>query len=120
MMQGLEAQLDTMVRSADAGNIVKVSLSVIQLLKDNSLAMAMQINPAFVGVHPLNRDGYGVNSFDVASLLTDIIDCGWSNEEVHAVCVDASSLRKWTHLARFAFKVDWFSSRVGVSSTSRL
>jgi hypothetical protein len=90
MMQGLEAQLEAMVRSADAGNIVKVSRSVIQLLKDNSLAMTMQINPAFVGVHPLNRDGYGVNSFDVASLLTDIIDCGWSNEEVHAVCVDAT------------------------------
>ena len=90
MLQGIDEQLSAMVKSADAGNIVRVSRNVIQLLKDNSMAMVMKIHPNFIGVHSLNRDGYGVNPIDVAALLTDIADCGWCDEEVHAVCVDAT------------------------------
>ena len=89
-MQSLDAQLASMIKSADDGNIVRVSRNIIALLKEQSLVMSTKISPAFIGVHRLNRDGYGVNPIDVHSLLTDIADCGWCDEEVFAVCSDAT------------------------------
>jgi hypothetical protein len=89
-MQSLDAQMASMIKSADDGNIVRVSRNILSFLKEHSLVMSTKINPAFIGVHRLNRDGYGVNPIDVHSLLTDIADCGWCDEEVFAVCSDAT------------------------------
>ena len=59
---------------------------LLKYLKAKNLCDTMRIVPRLVGVHYLNRDGYGLNAADVHLLLDDIFDIGWDYEEVRAVC----------------------------------
>ncbi|CAE8589898.1 unnamed protein product [Polarella glacialis] len=67
------------------------------LLQEAGVVVEMRLKPQIVGVHPSNRDGYGVNPHDVHALLADIVDVGWSYQEVKAICVEVASdeVREW-------------------------
>jgi hypothetical protein len=90
-MQGLDLQIGKLIADADSGNVVRQTRSIIKLCRDAKVAIDMVIKPDYVGIHPSNRDGLGVNALDVHALLSDIADVGFSADEVHAVCMEANA-----------------------------
>lgn len=53
-------------------------VQALAVLLENDMAHVAKINPRQVGVHPDNRDGYGVNQADVHELGSEIFRMGWS------------------------------------------
>ena len=93
-MTDLSAQIEALIKEAEAGNIVNKAREILGLLQQHNVAVTMRLSPSVVGVHPLNRDGLGVNAHDVHQLLSDIVDVGWSESQVSGVCVDATGAVK--------------------------
>ncbi|CAE7466606.1 unnamed protein product [Symbiodinium sp. CCMP2592] len=83
--------------AADGEKMVKVVEATLDLLRKNHLLSTMKLEPKLVGVHPSNRDGYGVNPQDVLDLVDSIIDVGFVKGRVHAVGVEVESqhVRDW-------------------------
>ena len=71
---------------AEKGMLVQSIRMLLKFLKANNLCYTMKLLPQLVGVHYLNRDGYGINPTDVHILMNDIFDIGFDYEEVRAVC----------------------------------
>ena len=49
----------------------------------------IRIDPTYVHVHPMNRDGVGVYHSEVVALLSDIADAQWQWEECRPMRVEA-------------------------------
>ena len=60
---------------------------ILQRLRDHKLLFDMVIPPGRLGVHPNNRGSYGVNVETVHDLGRDIVELGWSWDQVR---VDAA------------------------------
>ncbi len=77
----------------DDGKLVSVVDSVIELLEEKNLAYRLSLPPRLVGIHPCNRDGYGVSEPEVHQLGAEIVAMGWSFHETrHAVCIEDDAL----------------------------
>ena len=62
---------------------------VLKKLEEDGLAYRLSIPPKLVGVHPCNRDGYGISATEVHSLGSDIVGMGWSWKAcAQAVCIE--------------------------------
>jgi len=59
------------------------------LLEGHKLMYKIRIDPTYVHVHPMNRDGVGVYHSGKVALLSDIADAGWQWEECRPMCVEA-------------------------------
>jgi hypothetical protein len=88
-----------LVLQADAGNLVKVTRMVLDLLQQNNISHVMRLPPGMVGVHSQNRDGLGVNGHDVHQLLSDIYDVGWDESQIIAICSEADSAQQKSTVA---------------------
>ena len=85
------AKVDALVAEMQAvdGHVVQGCEKVLTLLKGIGMTYRATLLPRQVGVHPDNRDGYGLNSEDVHGLGQDILRMGWSWEQVEgAICVE--------------------------------
>ena len=75
--------------------IVGVVDRILDKLEKMGWAYRVNLQPRQVGVHPSNRDGYGLNAEDVHALGRDILAMGWSwNEVQKAVCMEQSPTAK--------------------------
>ena len=73
------------------GQVVQGCEKVLALLTKVKMTYKAQLLPSQVGVHPDNRDGYGLNSEDVHGLGQDIFTMGWSWGQVaSAICIEES------------------------------
>ena len=55
------------------------------------MANRLRLPPRMVGVHPANRNGFGVSAIEVHALGEGIVKQGWlPSATAHAVCVEAS------------------------------
>ena len=71
------------------GHVVQGCEKVLALLSSVKMTYEAQLLPRQVGVHPDNRDGYGLNSEDVHGLGQDIFRMGWAWDQVAgAICVE--------------------------------
>jgi len=69
--------------------IVSVVDEVLSMLETQKLAYRFSIPPKMVGVHPCNRDGYGISATEVHALGSEIVRMGWSWSACsHAVCIE--------------------------------
>jgi hypothetical protein len=85
----LDMKVEGLLRSCEKGNgIVAGCKQMISLLLEEKVALKLTIPPLLVGVHPTNRDGYGVNPHDVHALMDDIFSLGWDTSKVSALCVE--------------------------------
>ena len=77
----------------EGGKIVSAVDAILALLKSDSLAYHMPaIHPTMVGIHPANRDGYGVSATEVHALGAEITAMGWSwSACAHAVNIEADA-----------------------------
>ena len=53
----------------DGEGLVRVVENTLKYLKSKHLLTSMKLDSNLVGIHPCNRDGYGVNSQDVRDLI---------------------------------------------------
>ena len=61
---------------------------ILALLKKSGLAWSQKLLPHQVGCHPRNRDGLGISTSEVHGLITDIVQVGFSPEEVRCICFE--------------------------------
>ena len=55
-----------------------------------------KVSSMFIGVHPANRDGFGVSAKHVHELLDDLVSLGWSQAEFRGLCVEVSDSERPT------------------------
>lgn len=81
-------QIQSLLAKAEDGSMVQAIRGLFKVLKDNSLMYQLRIKSSLIGVHEDNRDGYGVNPWDVHTLLSDIFDVGFDESEIKCVCIE--------------------------------
>ena len=55
-----------------------------------------KVSSMFIGVHPANRDGFGVSAKHVHELLDDLVSLGWSQAKFRGLCVEVSDSERPT------------------------
>ena len=82
---GLLAKVD----NSDRTKIVSTVDTILDILEKENFAYRKQIHPSAIGVHPCNRNGYGISPIEVHALGETIVKLGWSwNACSHAVCIE--------------------------------
>ena len=84
-------------RSKLVSSVDQIDVKLLQ----SGLAYKMQLLPEMVGVHPANRDGYGVHDGTVHALGADIVRTGWS----WAACAHACGMEDCSSAAIENFSV---------------
>ena len=97
MSQSIDGRIAELVTQAGAGNLVRVTKQVVELLLQSDISHVMRLPPGMVGIHSENRDGLGCNGHDVHQLAVDIYDLGWDDSQISAICAEANDFqRQWT------------------------
>jgi hypothetical protein len=85
----VNAKLASLLKSCEHGTgIVAGCKQLISFLLEERVAYRLTVPSLLVGVHPTNRDGYGVNPHDMHDLMDDIFSLGWDTSKVSALCVE--------------------------------
>ena len=88
----VDPEIVRMLAETDAGNrgnVVATVDDIMGRLESSGLAYLVQIPPSLVGVHPMNRNGYGLSPIEVHALGADITKLGWSWVACsHDVCIE--------------------------------
>ncbi|CAJ1429452.1 unnamed protein product [Effrenium voratum] len=86
-----------LAEASDGDRLVATVHKVLAFLESRDLVYHVKLAPDLVGVHPSNRDGYGLNSIDVYDLLDSIVGVGFISEKVNAVAceVEGDTVRAW-------------------------
>ena len=85
----LKAEIMALLEKAKGGEkLVSMIDKILALLKKRGLAWSQKLLPHQVGCHPRNRDGLGISTSEVHGLITDIVQVGFSPEEVRCICFE--------------------------------
>ena len=90
MSSDLQTEIGRLIaQSRDHGKLSSAAEQITKVLLQHGLAYKQKIQPWHVGIHPQNRDGLGVSSNEVHSLISDILQVGFSWEEAsRSICVE--------------------------------
>ena len=79
MNQAATDEIDAAVKAAKAPGAPLVSSinRVFTILRSHKLMLEQQIEPSFIGIHGMNRDGHGIAWKDAERLLQAILDVGF-------------------------------------------
>eukprot|EP00438_Fugacium_kawagutii_P024641 Skav216074 [mRNA] locus=scaffold1111:4020:6433:+ [translate_table: standard] len=81
-------QIDKLVADSQNGQVVSCCHKLIALLEEKGFLREQVLLPEQVAVHPRNRDGTGLHTGDVHSLVEDLVQVGFSAEKTGGVCVE--------------------------------
>ena len=90
MAAPLDDQIKSIIEAGEGGNVVSACKQVLSLLKEHKVSYEARLSPNLVGVHPENRDGVGVLPSQVHTLLSDIVDLGFCEDVITAVCTEST------------------------------
>ena len=76
----------------DPEKLVKTVQSCLDFLTEHGIVTTMKLPPLAIGVHPSNRDGFGVNPRDVHELIDNITAVGWVDAKVAGIAVEIEDL----------------------------
>jgi hypothetical protein len=86
----LKAKVQKMIDiTKESLNVVSGVQALIDLLEKHNLIYKVKANILQIGVHRLNRDGYGLNAQDCHDLMDDYISVGFSKRAIFCICVEA-------------------------------
>ena len=71
-----------------AGQLVQATAKLMAVLERHQLSRLVRLKPDEVGVHPQNRDGFGVCPRDVHSLLSSIASVGFDHTQANPICTE--------------------------------
>ena len=97
--------------STNRTKIVAIADQIDAKLLEQNLAYRIQMPPEFVGVHPSNRNGYGLHDASVHALGSDIVSRGFSwQATAHACAIEDNSSG---HIKSFSVKLAQNSDLLG-------
>ena len=76
------------IAEAAQGPILAGVNRVFGLLRRAGLMRNQRIEPILIGVHPQNRDGFGISGKDAHELMDSIFELGWDSTQVNAVAIE--------------------------------
>lgn len=90
MDSAAKAEIGSLVEAAEAPGapLVATVNGVLRALERRGYVRHQTLEPQFIGVHPMNRDGAGVGWKDVHQLLRDVMDLGFDPAQPHPVCAE--------------------------------
>ena len=68
----LKNKIQALINEVDNKGLMKTWRAIEKILSSNGLVSSLQIPPDKVGVHPSNRDGFGLAMKDVHRLLNSV------------------------------------------------
>ena len=81
----VDVRVTELLAGASTGDkLVNTVHQIMVLLRENGLVTSMRLLPSAVGVHPKNRDGAGLNSADVHTLLSNLLEVGFVAERTRS------------------------------------
>ena len=92
----LVTSIENILAAATGGALVRSMERVYKLLTEAGLMYTQKVSSMFIGVHPANRDGFGVSAKHVHELLDDLVSLGWSQAEFRGLCVEVSDSERPT------------------------
>ena len=96
----VDVRVTELLAGASTGDkLVNTVHQIMVLLRENGLVTSMRLLPSAVGVHPKNRDGTGLNSADVHTLLSNLLEVGVVAERTHCVAIEPANEQEldWNH-----------------------
>ena len=96
----VDVRVTELLAGASTGDkLVNTVHQIMVLLRENGLVTSMRLLPSAVGVHPKNRDGTGLNSADVHTLLSNLLEVGFVAERTHCVAIEPANEQEldWNH-----------------------
>ena len=85
----VRAEITTLMEKVKRGEkLVSMIDKILALLKKSGLAWSQKLLPHQVGCHPRNCDGVGISRSKVHGLITDILQVGFSPEEIRCICLE--------------------------------
>ncbi|CAE7196949.1 unnamed protein product [Symbiodinium sp. CCMP2456] len=100
----VDARVTELLAGASTGDkLVNTVHQIMVLFREHGLVTSMRLVPAAVGVHPKNRDGTGLNSADVHTLLSNLLEVGFVAERTHCVAIEPANEQE----------LDWNNQLVG-------
>jgi len=76
------------ISQASDGPILAGVNRVFGLLRQVGLLRTQRIEPRLIGVHPMNRDGYGLSGRDCHDLIDSIFEIGYDCAQINAVALE--------------------------------
>ena len=92
-MQSMDPEIVSLIASTDKAStgVVATVDKILANLEHAGLAYRLSVPPKLMGVHPCNRNGYGVSAIEMQALGVDICSMGFSWDACnHGVAVEAS------------------------------
>ena len=86
-----KGELAEAIQKAQEGALVQGVHKIFEVLTRHKLCRVQKIEPVFIGVHPANRDGFGVSPQDTHELIRSIVHVGWDNSQIKAICCEIAS-----------------------------
>lgn len=84
----VKSAIDSLLQKAENSNMVSSCKSVMKMLTEHGLVFECKVHSKYIGVHPSNRDGFGVSGNAVASLASQIYHLGFDFGEIRAIAVE--------------------------------
>ena len=91
MQPELKEKIASLMNTAQSSSLLQNIKSIFGLLSEAGLMYSMTVPSKHIGIHPCNRDGYGVNPHDVHELLESIAAIGWDKDEAKGVAVEVDN-----------------------------
>ena len=90
MDPAVKNEIQALIDEVDNKGLMKTWREIEKILSSNGLVSSLQIPPDKVGVHPSNRDGFGLAVKDVHRLLNLVSEVGFDESQINAWCVEVS------------------------------
>lgn len=84
----VKSEVEDLLRRAATENVVAACKNVFRLLTENGMMYVCKVHSKFVGVHPSNRDGFGISCQHVHSLADKIMHLGFDVDQIQPVAVE--------------------------------
>ena len=99
LRQDVLSKLQGMLQDAGEGDqLVRGVQEIMSYLNSVNLVTTVKIHPRHVGVHPSNRDSYGLNAVDVHDLIDSVVDVGfvWARVQSVGVEIENDGILQWS------------------------
>ena len=88
MEAAAKTELGAAIAKAEDGALVSGVNGIFAVLKKHGLLREVVIEPDYVGVHHMNRDGFGISVQDAHDLMSHILGIGWASEQCAPVACE--------------------------------
>ena len=88
MEAAAKTELGAAIAKAEDGALVSGVNGIFEVLKKHGLLREVVIEPDYVGVHHMNRDGFGISVQDAHDLMSHILEIGWASEQCAPVACE--------------------------------